>query len=360
MKPFYEAIAWLVVHIHTVLADVFGSQSAWAWALSIVFLTIAMRLVLFPLFVKQIKNQRAMQVLQPKMKELQAKYKNDKEKLNQEMMALWKEHGANPLAGCLPLVLQIPVFIALFRVLNSLKPSNCQGSPTCIPFQGAHFDHHYGISAHIVASAATSKVLGVPIFAAFNTSQSALNAVGAHSATVKIVTAVMIVLMGASTFYTQRQLMARTAAQGGGGTNQFAQQQKILLYVLPLTFAIFGYRFPLGVLLYWLTTNLWSMGQQRIVIRRMDASAATAGGGARALPTAPAPGAKPARPTTPPLSIPPAATGPDDADAAATDGSGASPPGPTGNGAKPAGNATRPGGNRRPSGRNRRRRGGRR
>ena len=93
MKPFYEAIAWLVVHIHTVLADVFGSQSAWAWALSIVFLTIAMRLVLFPLFVKQIKNQRAMQVLQPKMKELQAKYKNDKEKLNQEMMALWKEHG---------------------------------------------------------------------------------------------------------------------------------------------------------------------------------------------------------------------------------------------------------------------------
>src|SRR5580765_4912273 len=82
-----------------------------------------MRLLLFPLFVKQIRNQRAMQLLQPKMKELQAKYKNDKETLNREMMALWKEHGANPLAGCLPLLLQIPVFIALFRVLNSLKPN---------------------------------------------------------------------------------------------------------------------------------------------------------------------------------------------------------------------------------------------
>src|SRR5438270_11633121 len=154
MRPFYEAIAWLVVHIRTVLADVFGSQSAWAWALSIVFLTIAMRLVLFPLFVKQIKNQRAMQVLQPKMKELQAKYKNDKEKLNQEMMALWKEHGANPFAGCLPLILQIPVFIALFRVLNSIKPNG--GLPAhvdctkSINFDRC-FDAHYGISQTDVA-----------------------------------------------------------------------------------------------------------------------------------------------------------------------------------------------------------------
>jgi YidC/Oxa1 family membrane protein insertase len=353
MKPFYEAIAWLVVHIHSGLTHVFGSHSAWAWALSIVFLTIAMRLVLFPLFVKQIKNQRAMQVLQPKMKELQAKYKNDKEKLNQEMMALWREHGANPLAGCLPLVLQIPVFIALFRVLNSLKPgcgtpSSCYTDPT----YHIQFSHHYGISAKLVASAATSKVLGVPIFAAFNTSQQTLSQIGAHSSTVKIVTAVMIVLMGASTFITQRQLMARNATQSTG-SNQFAQQQKILLYVLPLTFAIFGYRFPLGVLLYWLTTNLWSMGQQRIVIRRMETGTATAGVAGRPAPTVPAPGAKPVRPTTP-------APAPD---AGVDGGANGSSPGTApsaGNGAKPPPNASRPGGNRRPSGRNRRRRGGRR
>ena len=328
MKPFYEAIAWLVVHIHSGLGHIFGSHSAAAWALSIVLLTVAMRLVLFPLFVKQIKNQRAMQLLQPKMKELQAKYKNDKEKLNQEMMALWREHGANPLAGCLPLILQIPVFIALFRVLNSLKPGCGTGSATCIHY-GANaipFDHHYGISAKIVASAATSKVFGVPIFAAFNSSQKTLSTVGAHSTTVKIVTAVMIVLMGASTFFTQRQLMARNSANNSGN-NQFAQQQKILLYVLPLTFAIFGYRFPLGVLLYWLTTNIWSMGQQAIVIRRMDGGGGAAAAVGPATPSGPPPGAKPVRPTPSPA---PAASG---------------------------GNAPRSGGgNRRPGGRNRRNR----
>jgi YidC/Oxa1 family membrane protein insertase len=338
MKPFYEAIAWLVVHLHSGLSHLFGANSGAAWGLSIVLLTIAMRLVLFPLFVKQIKNQRAMQLLQPKMKELQAKYKNDKEKLNQEMMALWKEHGANPLSGCLPIVVQIPVFIALFRVLNSIKPGCGKNSPTCITVNGSQFDHHYGISEHLVASAANAKVFGVPIFAAFNTAQDTLSKVGAHSSTVKIVTAVMIVLMGASTFYTQRQLMARSKASGAQQSDQMQQTQKLMLYVLPLTFAFFGYRFPVGVLLYWLTTNIWSMGQQAIVIRRMDVGTGGAATVPPGGPTGPAPGAKPVRPSSP---TPPAAS-------------------PA---ASPAGSTTpRPGGaNRRPAGRNRRkRRGGRR
>src|SRR3954451_21937991 len=274
MKPFYEAIAWLVEHIHAALAHVFGFNSGASWALSIVFLTIFMRLLLFPLFVKQIRNQRAMQLLQPKMKELQAKYKNDKEKLNQEMMALWKEHGANPFSGCLPLLLQIPVFFALFRVLNSLKPMSgiAPGTDCTLPSNvTVCFQGHYGLSPHLVQSAATSKVFGVPISAAFNTSREALHLVGGSPASTKILTVILIVLMGASTFFTQKQLMARNKASGQD--NPLAQQQKILLYVLPLTFAVFGYRFPLGVLLYWLTTNLWSMGQQRIVIGRMDATA---------------------------------------------------------------------------------------
>ena len=339
MTPFYEAIAWLVVHIHSGLAPIFGSSSGAAWALSIVFLTIAMRLLLFPLFVKQIKNQRAMTALQPKMKELQAKYKNDKEKLNQEMMALWREHGANPLAGCLPLILQIPVFFALFRVLNSLKPNKaCDPgvTPPC-------FSSHYGISEKLVDSAAHAKIFGVPISAAFNSSKHTLSVLGASTTSTKVLTVVLIVLMGASTFYTQRQLMARNSASGAG--TQMAQQQKILLYVLPLTFALFGYRFPLGVLLYWLTTNLWSMGQQSIVIRRMEATAAPAGPAASgpAGPAGPAPGAKPARanpttPTTPPTPPPPPssnpATGP-------SNGSSATP---------------KPSGNRRPANRNRRKR----
>ncbi|MDQ1704096.1 MAG: YidC/Oxa1 family rane protein insertase [Frankiaceae bacterium] len=320
LTPFYEAIAWLVVHIHSGLAPIFGSGSGAAWALSIVLLTVAMRLLLFPLFVKQIKNQRAMTALQPKMKELQAKYKNDKEKLNQEMMALWREHGANPFAGCLPLLLQIPVFFALFRVLNSLKP-NSRGQ----------YASHYGISEKLVSSAAHAKVFGVPISAAFNSSKHTLSLLGASTTATKVLTVILIVLMGASTFFTQRQLMARNSA---GGTSQMAQQQKILLYVLPLTFALFGYRFPLGVLLYWLTTNLWSMGQQAIVIKRMDAAAAgaTPAGGIDGGPAGPAPGAKPTRPSPSPAA------------------------GPT---ASPA-VAPKPGGNRRPANRNRRKGRGRR
>jgi len=349
VKPFYEAIAWLVVHIHSAIWKPVLHNSGWAWALSIVLLTIAMRLLLFPLFVKQIRNQRAMQLLQPKMKELQAKYKNDKEKLNQEMMALWREHGANPLSGCLPLIVQIPVFIALFRVLNSIKPDH---DCTSVKVAGC-FSGHYGISAHDVAAAAQAKIFGVPISAAFASSKHTLALLGASATSTKVLTVVLIVLMGASTFFTQRQLMARSAAQTAatGGTQQFAQQQKILLYVLPLTFAIFGYRFPLGVLLYWLTTNLWSMGQQHFVIKRMDATAA-APTPKPAGPSGPAPGAKPTKsgppttPTTPTAPTTPSA--PASGGSAATGGAPAPVPSP------------KPGGNRRPANRNRRNRRGRR
>jgi len=302
VTPFYEAIAWLVVHIHSAItAPIFGTNNGWAWALSIVLLTVAMRLLLFPLFVKQIRNQRAMQLLQPKMKELQAKYKNDKEKLNQEMMALWKEHGANPFSGCLPLLLQIPVFFALFRVLNSIKPMGgiTPGTDCTLRENVAKcFEGHYGISRDLVQSAASSKIFGVPISAAFDSSRDALHLVGGSPTSTKVLTVVLIVAMGLSTFFTQRQLMARNKASGQD--NPLAQQQKILLYVLPLTFAIFGYRFPMGVLLYWLTTNLWSMGQQHVVIGRMNAAAATPAAAGGPSPAGPAPGAKPTRPAPTP------------------------------------------------------------
>jgi YidC/Oxa1 family membrane protein insertase len=323
LNPFYNAVAWLIVHIHDGMAPIFGASSGAAWALSIVLLTMAMRLLLFPLFVKQIKNQRAMTALQPKMKELQAKYKNDKEKLNQEMMALWKEHGANPLAGCLPLLVQMPVFFALFRVLNALHPNKA----------GVYKPHFDGImTAHLTQQASLAKVFGVPIGASFSSSTHTLNLLHASATSVKVLAAILIVLMGASTFLTQRQLLARNAASGAA---EMPQQQKTLLYVLPVVFAVFGFKFPLGVLLYWLTTNLWSLGQQGIVIKRMDAAAAAPAGPLPG-PSGPAPGAKPQRPAAPPT--PPPAAPP-------------IPPAPGG-----SANGSKPGGNRRPSGRKRNRR----
>jgi YidC/Oxa1 family membrane protein insertase len=331
LNPFYDAIAWLIVHIHAGMAPIFGASSGAAWALSIVLLTMAMRLLLFPLFVKQIKSQRAMSALQPQMKELQAKYKNDKERLNQEMMALWKEAGTNPFAGCLPIVVQIPVFFALFRVLNSLHPNKA----------GVYTSHFHGILTEtLTRQAAHAKVFGVPIGASFSSSKHALALLSASATSTKALAAILIVIMGATTFITQRQLMARNKASGGPA---MPGNQQTLLYILPLVFAVFGLKFPIGVLLYWLTTNLWSMGQQAIVIRRMDSPAPTPTGpaAASALPAGPAPGARPVRP---------APAGP-----APSTGNGT-------NGAKPggAGNGASAGPGRRPPNRNKRNKRGRR
>ncbi|HVI37905.1 MAG TPA: membrane protein insertase YidC [Gaiellales bacterium] len=326
LNPFYNAIAWLVVHIHDGLAPIFGASSGAAWALSIVLLTMAMRLLLFPLFVKQIKSQRAMSALQPQMKELQTKYKNDKERLNQEMMALWKEAGTNPFAGCLPIVVQIPVFFALFRVLNSMHPDKA----------GNYHSHFNGIlSEDLTRQAANAKVFGVPIGASFSSSTHTLGLLHASATSVKLLSAILIVIMAATTFITQRQLMARNKASGAAA---MPGNQQTLLYILPLVFAVFGLKFPLGVLLYWLTTNLWSMGQQYVVIKRMDSPPAPAATGtAPAAPSGPAPGARPVR----------------SAPAAPSGGN------PT-NGAKPGGSSGTGGAARRPPNRNKRKGRGRR
>ena len=257
LNPLYELIARIIMVFHAGLAPTFGEGSGWSWGLSIVFLTMLMRLLLFPLFVKQIRTQRAMQLLQPKLKELQVKYKGDRETLNVEMMKLYKTHGANPLAGCLPLLLQMPVFFALFYVLNNIRPDSA-----------GNYKGVAGLSSSLVESASQAKIIGAPIAASFKSSETLLNQLSANPGTVKVVAAVMVVLMGASTFWTQYQLMSRTAASGGTAINT---QQKILLYVLPFTFLFAGFNFPIGVLLYWLTTNLWSMAQQHFVIAKMGA-----------------------------------------------------------------------------------------
>ena len=259
-------VATVLEGIHTALSTVLTPGSGPAWGLSIVLLTVTVRLLLFPLFVKQIKSQRRMQELAPKIKELQTKHKGDRETLNTELMKLYKDHGANPISGCLPLVLQLPVFFALFRVMNEFRPHN------------GTFTGKYGLSSSLLDQGAHAKVFGAPISAAFNSPSSLLNQLEGNATTVKVVAAIMIVTMGATTFFTQRQMMARN---GAAADAQQAQVQKIMLYVLPFSFAIFGFSFPIGVLLYWLTTNVWSMGQQAYVIKRMPPvvpGASSAGG----------------------------------------------------------------------------------
>ncbi|MCT9081282.1 membrane protein insertase YidC [Streptomyces fulvoviolaceus] len=241
-------VSWVIVQFHSVYGALFGPDTGWAWGLSIVSLVILIRICLIPLFVKQIKATRAMQTLQPEMKKIQERYKNDKQRQSEEMMKLYKETGTNPLSSCLPILAQSPFFFALYHVLNGIATGDTIGV----------------INESLLASARKAHIVGAPLAAKFTDSSSKVEALGATLTDVRVVTAIMIVLMSASQFYTQRQLMTKNVDTTV--KTPFMQQQKMLMYVFPVMFAVFGINFPVGVLVYWLTTNLWTMGQQMYVI----------------------------------------------------------------------------------------------
>lgn len=241
-------VSWVIVQFHSVYGEVFGPDTGWAWGLSIVSLVILIRICLIPLFVKQIKATRAMQTLQPEMKKIQERYKNDKQRQSEEMMKLYKESGTNPLSSCLPILAQSPFFFALYHVLNGIATGSTIGV----------------INESLLASARKAHIFGAPLAAKFTDGSSKVESLGASLTDVRVVTAVMIVLMSASQFYTQRQLMTKNVDTTV--KTPFMQQQKMLMYVFPVMFAVFGINFPVGVLVYWLTTNVWTMGQQMYVI----------------------------------------------------------------------------------------------
>jgi YidC/Oxa1 family membrane protein insertase len=248
MTPLYWAVSALLVGWHWLFSQVLDPNSGWAWALSIVGLTVTIRTLLIPLFVRQIRSSRNMQLLQPKMKELQKKYGHDREKLGQEMMKLYKETGTNPFSSCLPLLLQSPIFLALFRVLD----------------YAANGKAHSAIMEPYVFSLQHAKIFGAEI------SQTFVKASGPGAANVKVVAIVLIILMTTTMFITQLQLMRKNMPKEAL-TGQAAQMQKIMLYVFPVFFLIGGFNFPIGVLIYWFVSNVWTMGQQFYVIRRNPA-----------------------------------------------------------------------------------------
>jgi YidC/Oxa1 family membrane protein insertase len=236
------AVSWILVTFHAMLSPIFGAASGAAWGLSIVGLVIVIRILLIPLFVKQIKAQRNLQIMQPQMKEIQQKYAGDRQRQSEEMMKLYRETGTNPLSSCLPIIVQAPIFFALFRVLQGMAQNKAVGVMT----------------PELVEQGREATIFGVPIYGTFMNAAETPNPTATH-----VVTLVMIVLMSLTTFITQRQLIVKNTASD----NPMVRQQKILLYIFPLMFAVGGINFPLGVLIYWLTTNLWSMGQQFWVIR---------------------------------------------------------------------------------------------
>lgn len=343
LSPLYNFVARAIVVLRGGLKQVVG-DNGWAWALAIVVLVAAVRLILVPLFVKQIKTQRTMQVMQPKIKELREKHKNDKQKMNEEMIKLQREHG-NPLLGCLPMVLQIPLFLALYRVMNGFSPKTSGLTPMQLQEQmthGGYYPTHLnGLSVDQADQIAHAKIFGASLATSLLSPKKVLDLVGGDVVGTKVVSIALILIMVVTIYITQRQIMGRNGAPTDPTQ---ATTQKLLLYASPLFLGVFGLHTSIGGLLYWFTTNIWSMGQQFLVIRRMPPMIPDAGSGAAGSPGGTRPGGPAAGPNNGPtktktsLRKQPAALPPDPVPSQrlvqqrVTDGAGGArpPKGPTG------------------------------
>ena len=247
-------IKWLIelilVNFHTFFSSIgLSFNSGGAWVLAIVGLVLVVRAALIPVFVRQIKSQRNMMLVQPQLAKLQKKYKGktdreSRERFAKEQMALYKETGSNPLSSCLPLILQMPIFISLFYVLNGAQRNEAGVGV---------------LNASLAQSFSQAKLFGATLSDTF---------FGSDDINVKVIAAIMIVLMSSSQFITQKQIMAKNQ-NPETQNSQFMRTQKIMLYTLPAVFLFSGLTFPLGVMTYWLVSNFWTMGQQFIVIRNM-------------------------------------------------------------------------------------------
>jgi YidC/Oxa1 family membrane protein insertase len=338
----YTAISWVLKEWHALFSTFLDPAGGITWALSIMFLVVTIRLLLFRLFIRQVKSQRAMQEIQPEIQKLRKQYGSDRQGFSQAVMAMQKERGVNPLAGCLPLLPQIPVFISLFHVLRRLKPGAAG---------------LYGWSYDLTQQAASAKLFGVaPISASLTMQEPKKSAVlgipGVTQAGITTVAVVLIIIMVITSYYTQRQIMKRSGPVEG----QAAMVQKLMLYGMPLGLLVSSSLFPIGVLLYWFTNNLWTLGQQFYILKKLPpppgspaALAAAAAEKAAIDPKAlaPRPGAKPVRGKGGRPVTPTAALGSDGSDTTLSDGA-ASPVAPSesdaGNGASPNGStAPRPG-----------------
>jgi YidC/Oxa1 family membrane protein insertase len=253
----YYAISWILLRWHG-LWDFIGIPDSrvlgtnWSWVLAIVFLVVTVRVILFPVFVKQIKSQRAMQALQPKVKELQNKHKGDRETLQKEMMELYKTEKANPLMGCLPMFLQIPVFLGLFHTLRRLNPGNTQ-------------TELYGWTTQQFTDATHASLFNAPLASKFGSTPAELAALGANSTTVKVVAGILVLVMMATTYSTSRQMILKT---GWAEDPQQKMIQRLMLYGIPLSLLVSGSLFPIGVIIYWVTNNLFTLAQQQWVLRK--------------------------------------------------------------------------------------------
>ncbi|WP_417509554.1 membrane protein insertase YidC [Microbacterium sp.] len=256
--PLKWAVELILVAWHWLFTAVgLPTASGVTWILSIIGLVIVVRASVFPLFVRQIKSQRKMMEIAPEMKKIQAKYKGKKDQLSREAMsretmALYKKHGTSPMSSCLPLIVQMPIFFALFSVLNDVTKHATQGLG--------------GVG--LLSADLTQEFYDATIFGSVSLHGTLGQAVETQNTVAIVLLVILVVLMIGSQFFTQLQIISKNLSPEAK-TGQAYQMQKIMLYVLPLGFIFSGVFFPLGVVVYWFISNLWTMAQQFLVIREM-------------------------------------------------------------------------------------------
>jgi YidC/Oxa1 family membrane protein insertase len=290
----YTAVSWVLLRWHD-LFNWLGLSPAGGlnWALSIVFLVVTARLLLFRLFVKQVHYQRHMQELQPQIQKLREKYKNDRAEMQRQMMALQQEQGFNPLSGCLPMFLQIPVFISLFHVLRHISNS----ATVCDnPARRAtsHLLTLYSFTREQTCDAAQAKLFGAPLAGSLrDTAYKIEHVLGGSVTSTRVVTIVLVLISAAATYFTQLLVTSRATTTPTGTA---ATVQRLMKVFIPISVLFSGVFFPLGVLLYWFTSNTWTLLQQVYINRyHPPTTKETAEVGTLGKTLAPKPGARPQR-----------------------------------------------------------------
>jgi YidC/Oxa1 family membrane protein insertase len=262
----YYPVSGIMWVWHKVFGAVLGPDNVWAWVLSVIFLIFTLRALLFKPFMKQMDSQLKMQAVQPEMKKLREKYKDDRQRLAEEMMKLNKEAGVNPVSGCLPALVQAPVFIALFHVLRMFRP--------IVTSDGfAYRDNVYFFGSTDVQSFSNAKFFGHAPLGSFMTMPAdELSFMHGDRAWVIAIGIPLTIMAGIATHLTSRRSVARQAQLSTSGlpTGQAAMMNKLMLYVFPLFVIVGGPFFPLAILIYWLANNSWTFGQLWLAHRIQD------------------------------------------------------------------------------------------
>ncbi|MFI2233665.1 membrane protein insertase YidC [Nocardia testacea] len=295
----YYPVSWILWFWHRVFGFAFGADNGLSWALSVVFLVFTLRLVLYRPFVRQVRTTKQMQELQPQIKELQKKYKNDRQKMALEMQKLQKDHGFNPLMGCLPILAQVPVFLGLFHVLRSFnRTGHGFGQLGMDPYTNAHTPN-YVFNADDVQSFLSARIFGAPISAFITAPADELLAFADYGGvpskvSIAAVAIPLMIIAAIATHFNARASVARQSAEAAANP-QAALMNKLALWVFPFGVLVGGPFLPIAILLYWVSNNIWTYGQQHLVFGRMakEEEAKRQAKAAKQAENAPKPGAKP-------------------------------------------------------------------